>query len=247
MIEIVLLIVVGVITWLVASEGIWGAAQTFLCVLLAGLMAMNFFEPLANSIRGAVGDNYADIVALLGLFTGLVLALRMGTEQLAPSYIQVIPMLDTVGKWAFGAVTGYLTMAILLTALHTAPLPREFLGFKPEKNNFFSFAPDRQWLGFTQYVSEKPLSKAIFKDKFGNEDVVITHAFDSRYEKIGDPTKPFPNKFWPAFTIRYAMRRERIEGNQAATPAAQPVQQITTPGSAGQGAPGGGAATPPAF
>ncbi len=243
MIEIVLLIVVGVVTWLVASEGIWGAAQTFLCTLLAGLIAMNFFEPLANSLRGAVGDPYADIVALLGLFIGMTFALRLGTEQLAPRYIQVIPMLDTVGRWAFGAVTGYLTMAILLTALHTAPLPREFFGFKPERNNFFGSAPDRQWLGFTQYVSEKPLSRAILKDKFGNEEVIITHSFDGRYEKIGDPTKPFPNKFWPSFPIRYAMRRERLDNNQAASPAAQPIQVAPTP-SPGQGNPGAAPVNP---
>jgi hypothetical protein len=244
MIEIALLIVVGAITWLVASEGIWGAAQTFLCTLLAGLIAMNFFEPLANALRGAVGEPYADIVALLGLFVGLIFALRLGTEQLSPSYIQVIPMLDTVGRWVFGAITGYLTMAILLTALHTAPLPREFFGFKPEKNNFFGSAPDRQWLGFTQYVSEKPLSRAIFKDKFGNEDVIITHSFDGRYEKIGDPMKPFPNKFWPSFPIRYAMRRERMDNNQAAGPAAQPIQQVAPPSAPGQGTPGGAPVNP---
>jgi hypothetical protein len=243
-IEIVLLIVVGVVTWLVASEGIWGAAQTFLCTLLAGLVAMNFFEPLANSIRGLVGDNYADIVALLGLFTALVFALRMGTEQLSLSYIQVIPMLDTVGRWAFGAITGYLTMAILLTALHTAPLPREFLGFKPERNNFFNFAPDHQWLAFTQYVSEKPLSKAMFVDNADKR--IIVHAFDGRYEKIGDPTKPYPNRIWPSFPIRYAMRRERIDNNTAAAPASQPIQPVTTPSSPGQtaGSGGGGGVNP---
>ena len=244
MIEIASLIVVGVVTWLVASEGIWGAAQTFLCTLLAGLVAMNFFEPLANSLRGVVGDNYADIAALLGLFTAMVFALRMGTEQLSLSYIQVFPMLDTVGRWVFGAITGYLTMAILMTALHTAPLPREFLGFKPERNNFFNVAPDRQWLGFTQYVSEKPLSKAIFKDKFGNEDIVITNAFDGKYEKVGDPTKPYPNKFWPSFPIRYAMRRERIDNNQASAQSAQPVQQVAPTTSPGQGSPAGGAVNP---
>ena len=233
LIEIVLLIVVGVVTWLVASEGIWGAAQTFLCTLLAGLVAMNFFEPLAHAIRGLVGENYADIVALLGLFTGLVFALRMGTEQLAPSYIQVIPILDTIGKWGFGVITGYLTMAIFLTALHTAPLPRDFLGFKPERNNFFGNAPDRQWLGFMQHVSEKPLSKAIFKDKIGNQDIVVVHAFDGKYEKIGDPAKPYPNRVWPSFPIRYAQRRDRIDNQTANSAPAPPIQPITPP--SGQG------------
>ena len=107
-VEIACLIAVGVVTWMVASEGIWGAAQTFLCTLLAGLVAMNFFEPLANMLRSVIPENYCDIVALLGLFTGLLFGLRMGTEHLSPSYIQVIPMLDTVGRkrhgpWAFAS------------------------------------------------------------------------------------------------------------------------------------------------
>ena len=155
MIDIICLAVVGVITWFVATEGIWGAVQVFLCTLLAGLVAMNFFEPLAGQLRAVVPDKYCDIVALLGLFTGLTFALRMGTEYLSPSYIQVFLMLDTAGRWVVGAATGYLTMAFLLTAVHTAPLPREFLGFQAERANFFGSFPDRQWLGFVQYVSAK--------------------------------------------------------------------------------------------
>lgn len=64
MIDIACLAVVGVVVWCVSSEGIWGAAQTFLCVLLAGLLAMNFFEPLANLLDGTLGGmkSYSDII-----------------------------------------------------------------------------------------------------------------------------------------------------------------------------------------
>ena len=51
MIDIACLIVVGVVTWMVANEGIWGAVETFLCTLLAALIAMNLFEPLAVNSR----------------------------------------------------------------------------------------------------------------------------------------------------------------------------------------------------
>ena len=39
--------IIGVITWLLSTEGIWGAASTLLCVVISGLLAMNFFEPAA--------------------------------------------------------------------------------------------------------------------------------------------------------------------------------------------------------
>lgn len=255
MIEIACLIVIGVVTYMVANEGISNATQTFMATLLAGLIAMNYFEPLALRLRTFVPESYCDIVALLGLFIGLIFALRMGTEQLAPSYIQVIPAIDTAGRWVFGAATGYLTMAILLTSLHTAPLPREFMGFKPERNNFLGGAPDRQWLGFVQYISEKPFSTTV-RYASGNKngkDIFVANAFDGRYERVGDPMKPYsirdlsgrdvPQVIWPSFPIRYAMRRDRIALNLSAVTAPPPplpplAPTTPTPG----GAPSGGLA-----
>jgi hypothetical protein len=233
MIEIGCLIVVGVVTWMVASEGIYGAAQVFLSTLLAALVAMNFFEALAPKLRSFLPNPYCDFVALVGLFIALVFAFRMGSEQISPSYIQIIPTIDSIGRWVMGAATGYLTMAFLLTSLHTAPLPREFMGFKPERNNFFGAAPDRQWLGFVQYVSEKPLIR-LTSQKIGAKTVYVPHAFDGRYEKVGDPDRPYsvrdssgrdiPQVIWPSFPIRYAMRRDRLALNQSsAAPAPLPV------------------------
>ena len=224
-IDIACLVVVGIIVYCVSTEGMWGAVQTFLCVLLAALVAMNFFEPLAGFLDGIVPAyrNYMDVIALVGLFIGLTFALRMGSEHLTPVYIGLPSTLDQLGKWAFGALTGYLTMAFLLAALHTAPLSREFMGFKPERNNFFGMAPDRQWLGFVQYVTEKPFAKTIGQDPDTKQ--LIAHAFDGRYQLLGDKTAAYPNTIWPSFPIRYAMRRERLENNPAgggAAPAAVP-------------------------
>ena len=67
MIEISCAIVVGVVTYLVATEGIWGAAQTFLCTLLSALIAMNFFEPLAKQLQAFLPSQYCDFAALVGL------------------------------------------------------------------------------------------------------------------------------------------------------------------------------------
>lgn len=227
MIDIACLAVVGVVVWCVSTEGLWGAAHTFLCVLLSGLLAMNFFEPAAGFLDGMLGNykNYSDVIALVGLFTAFIFGLRLGTEHLCPTFIQLPNNFDQVGRWAFGALTGYLTMAILLTALHTAPFPREFMGFKPERANFFGMAPDRQWLGFTQYVTEKSFSKIIAQDRVTKE--LVTQAFDGKYELMGDPSQPYPNRIWPSFPIRYAMRRQQGSGassGPAPTPVAvQPV------------------------
>src|SRR5713226_7683227 len=165
--SLILVGIVAVVTWCVASEGVFGAGLTFLCVLFAGLLAMNFFEPVANMIDGGAGSitrDYADVVALLGLFIALTFVGRLATDNIAPTEIEYDARVYQAGRWLFALATGYTTMAILLTALHTAPLPRNFLGFSPERQNLFDIAaPDRQWLGFTQHISEKILGTgAIF-------------------------------------------------------------------------------------
>lgn len=210
-IDILLLAVVGVVTWCVASEGAWGAGMIFVCTLLAGLLAMNFFEPLANFLEGRISQSWScrwDIIALLGLFAGLTLLLRTATEYFAPKFMAVDNRVYDVLRWAFAGATGYTTMAILLTALHTAPLPREFAGFKAERRNFFEMAaPDRQWLGFTQYVSERAWPRGSGR------------VFDGPSGRIGTY-----EGIWPSFPIRYATRRQQYSTGTAS------VESGGTPG-----------------
>ncbi len=216
MIDVILLLIMGAVTWCVASEGARGAALTCLCVIFSGLLAMNFFEPLANFLQSSVaGGSWGvrwDIVALVGLFAGFVLGLREATDRISPTYVQIQGLLYEIVRWGAGLLTGYVTMAFLLTSLHTAPLPREFIGFRPERNNFLNVAaPDRQWLGFTQYVSEK-----IFRQGPGNR------IFDGPQLVVGDPKQPYPNRVWPSFPIRYAHRRQMLSAMGPAAAGGQP-------------------------
>lgn len=216
MIDLLLLAIVALVTWMVASEGPWGAGITLISVILAGLFAMNFFEPLAtflslNVLSSYTWQHYWDIISLLGLFSGAVFGLRAIGDKLFPTFAEVSPLVYQLFRWGFGLAAGYVTMAILLTALHTAPLPREFLGFAPERNNFFlAAAPDRQWLAFTQYVSEKSLRTL---DLAGNPRL-----FDgTRFERIpGDRDSLMVGSSFP---IKYAARRELYVTGGTATPA----------------------------
>lgn len=204
-INLLLLLIFGVVTWCVASEGAWGAGIVMLSVIFSGLLAMNFFESLAVALEGTLPSDYADVVALTGLFTGFVFLIRLGTERIAPTEIELPAPVYQAGRWGFAAVAGYVTMAFLLTALHTAPLPREFVGFRPERKNFLGItAPDRQWLGFTQHVSEK-----VFRNHVGGRPRV----FDGNLMKL--PGRK--DTIWPTFPIRYASRRARGAGEAGAT------------------------------
>ncbi|HUG17935.1 MAG TPA: CvpA family protein [Planctomycetaceae bacterium] len=207
-IDILLVVILGVVTWCVASEGLVGATQLCVIVILSGLLAMNFFEPLAGLLEAALpagAGKWADLVALLGLFGGLTFLLRLLAERIGPGFPDAPQLLYEAGRWSIALLTGYIAMAIVCTAVHTAPVSRNFWGFTPERANLFGvMAPDRQWLGFTQYVSEKSLSK------WGTPNI-----FDGPKTKLGNPGDPYNNEVWSSFPIRYATRRERFETSAA--------------------------------
>lgn len=214
-IDILLLLIFGGVTYCVAGEGAWGAAITAFCVILGGLFSMNFFEPICDSL---LGSNYywqarLDLIVLVGLFGAAVAGLRAGADYLSPSYISVHRMVHECARWGCGVLAGYVTMAFLLTALHTAPLGREFVGFKSERENFFGVAPDRHWLGFTQWTSEWVFSKW------------PKRIFDGP-EKIMGEQGAVTNTVWPSFPIRYASRREIGAGAAAAVSQAAGVKQV---------------------
>ncbi len=232
------LAVVGLVAWLLSQEGIFVAASTFLIVVVSGLVAMNFFEPatLYLQLLGPMVAEYADIIALVGIFAALVIGLRELTEYLAPVDIRVPDLMDTVGKWGFGAATGYVTMAFLLTALHTAPLPREFFDFRPETPTFFGIAPDRQWLAFTQYVSEHSLQNRVrFTDTSTGQPYDGPNIFDGLVRKVADS----PNTVWSSFPIRYATRRTMIARGEGVGGGPKPPPPPPPPAGVG-GAPAGG-------
>lgn len=234
MIEIILAAVVLGVTWLVASDGPHGAAITFVSVIISGLLAMNFFEPLALFLTNNIAGSYEwqhrwDVVALLGIFSGGVFAMRSLGERLLPTYAELNTLVYELARWGFSLATGYATMAILLTAMHVAPLPREFFGFAPEQKNFFQIAaPDRQWLGFTQYVSESSLKRVLP----GGAVPIFDGTAAPRI-----PEDPGTTQIWSSFPIRYAARREQFATGtgpaQHTDTAPAPPPAPTTPGADG--------------
>ncbi len=148
--DLVCLAVVAWVSFRVAEEGAWGAVVVFFSVLFAGLFAMNLFEPLAEWLairffRDEIWQSRGDVISLLGLFGGAVFALRVATERLAPARMPIPQPMEISVRWLAGVATGYLTLAVLLTSLHVAPLPRvvtqtevlEFGGFRADAPEFF--------------------------------------------------------------------------------------------------------------
>ena len=105
------------LTYALTSEGLWGSALMFFNVLFGGLIAFNFYEPLARLIDSTgIGWGFSDTLCMLGLFCVATVLLRMTTETIAPAQVRFPMPVYHMGRLVFGAGGAIVTMAVLLLA-----------------------------------------------------------------------------------------------------------------------------------
>jgi len=98
-VDILLAAVLGIVTWCVAAEGAWGAAAIFLAVLFSGLLAMNFFEPLADFLQANMASSWHqrwDVISLVGLFAMFDLAIDEALKDKGARPIEIAKALNAV-------------------------------------------------------------------------------------------------------------------------------------------------------
>jgi hypothetical protein len=174
------------------SDGLWSNAVRLINVITAGLLAMNFFEPLADWLEQSVSPSYTffwDFISLWGLFIIFSVIFRQLTDRLSTVKVKFLKVTDQIGSGILSLWIGWLMVCLVMTSLHTAPLAKNclFEGFVPEEKMVMGFAPDRQWLAFTQKMSEGPYERS-----------------------AGEKTMFDPHG---EFLPKYATRRATLEGN----------------------------------
>ena len=148
-------------------EGLFTATSLLVCVVLAGLVTFNFWEPLASLVESFVDrsfvQGYEDFVCLIGLFTVSLALLRGLTHSLNSKEIEFVPALNQIGGGMVGLVTGYLLSGFLVCALQTLPWQQNFLGFEPYQENELIvrrlLPPDRLWLALMHRAGNTCLSR----------------------------------------------------------------------------------------
>ncbi|QGJ71230.1 Hypothetical protein PBC10988_29340 [Planctomycetales bacterium 10988] len=167
-------------TALLALEGLWTAAIMFINTVIASMIAVMFFEPLAALLQSYAewGTFFWDVITLLGLFAISAFALRELTDRLAPKMVRLPELIDRVGGAIFGAMVGAFMVCFIASALQTAPLAPKFMfeGFKPNEPYLFGMAqPDSYWLSFMKMESNgafAPLTAAEGYEGFDSEGFV---------------------------------------------------------------------------
>lgn len=141
------------------NEGMWTNAIRLINVVTAALLAMNYFEPLAQWLDDwEPSYTYVwDFIAMWVLFAIFVAILREVTDRISHVKVKFIKIADRIGSGVLAAWVGWVMVCFTLMSMHTAPLDKNFLygGFLTgdEERMVLGLAPDRQLLGFMQKSS----------------------------------------------------------------------------------------------
>ena len=146
-----------------AREGLFTAVTMLVNVLVAGLIAFNFWEPVAGYLGSGSLKPYADILCLVLLFCVSLIGLRTITNNLNETQVEFPPVPQQIGGGIVGLLTGYLLSGFLICALETLPWGQHFLDFEPrtakESGLRAVMPPDRVWLAMMHRTSTHSLSR----------------------------------------------------------------------------------------
>lgn len=202
------------------NEGMWSNAITLVNVTLAGLIATNFFEPLARKFDGWVPDyTYLwDFLAIWGLFALSIGLLRGATDLISRHRVRFKMPVEHTGRVIFAIWVGWIMVGFTAFSFHLAPLgPSPFKGAfakKPDSACFMGMAPDRQWLAFAQKCSRGSLSRSHTK---GELPGYHPHAADKESgRRVFDPQSDL--------TIKYHNRRLNFDKGRKASGATGPMK-----------------------
>jgi hypothetical protein len=161
---VLVLLFVGVFAS-VMTQGLWSNTLTLINMILAALIATNYFEPLAGYFDSAEPSfTYVwDFIAIWLLFGLAMVALRAATDFLSPVKVRFFVPVEKAGGIIMALWIAWIAVCFATTTFHTAPLARNFLGgaFQktPDAKMFFGLQPDRLWLGWVHRESQGSLAR----------------------------------------------------------------------------------------
>jgi len=196
------------------NEGLWGNALTLLNVTVAGLIATNYFEPLAYFFEGNIPSYtyFCDFLALWALFVFVYGVLRTVTDLVARRKVRFRMPVEQGGRVFFALWAGWIMVGFTAMSLHLAPLPAAPFGgsFYPsnqppgESTTFLGLAPDRQWLAFVQTVSRGSLARGYDKGSAGGRWKYDPHPNDERFNLLAFDSRS-------EWILKYRDRRRTLE------------------------------------
>ena len=180
-------------------QGVWNIAITLINLILAMMIATNYFEPVATLIEGLGGASFTyllDFIVLWVLFAFAFGILRLFSDMLSKKAVKFNLPVEMAGRSILAIWCGYLVVCFTAFSMQMAPLNNvtPMGAFEtPTSSSFLGMAPDRQWLGFMQSRSRGALARGNFSNNIHPSDQGLN-------VETFDPHSEIP--------LRYRQRRE---------------------------------------
>jgi len=158
----ILLLSFVIVAGMSAKQGLWSSAINVINLTMAGVLATNYFEPLAR-LADPPGTNYMmDSIMLWAIFAVSYIVLRLITQMLSEHDVVFIKPVDIAGRAILGIWSGWIFTCFAAFAMLTAPIGSSPLGAwdRPDAKSFLFMSPEQQWLAFAQSRSLGALSNS---------------------------------------------------------------------------------------
>jgi uncharacterized membrane protein required for colicin V production len=182
-------VIMLIVTYAFWRQGVLAAFVTCCNILGAGMVAFNFFEPIAAELDPMVADSflhgYEDSICLILLFSLTLGFLRWITNAAIHTTIEYNRGIQQGGAVLFGLTAGYLISGFLICVAQTLPLGEHFMQFEaridpqsPGAKVRHVMPPDRTWLALMQRASDAAFSWGDPPDLFDSDG-----SFEMRYDR----------------------------------------------------------------
>ncbi len=152
---------------MLVREGIWNNLLTMMMILIGGMIAFGYFQPITRSLDSKTGGSYTyllDFLVIWFLFAITVGLLKVFGKMLSPKKVKFVEGFDLYGGIAIAVFTAYLITGMMLASMHSAPLvhnlfDNRFVMGETRKEVESSIAstsvimrPDLAWLGLMENI-----------------------------------------------------------------------------------------------
>jgi hypothetical protein len=163
-IDLFALLLIAGVAYAMLNEGIYGALIVLVLSVLAGVIALNFYGPVATALAAshvpfAAFDRYGQGVFFLLFYGGSLLGLRALFDHFLTEKVRFPVNIDRIGAAAIGLCTGVVTSGAFIFAAQMMPLNKDFLGYDRERA-VLGIAPDGTFLNLMAHISRQVLERS---------------------------------------------------------------------------------------
>jgi hypothetical protein len=148
---------------MMVREGLWNNTITFINILVSGLVAFSFYQPLSIYLDEMLEGEFTyalDFVTIWGLFVITMLVGRLLTGLASDTRLRFKNPIDPVGGPLVALLASWTLAAFVMATLHTSPMPKDAFGGGLLRSNddvasaSALMSPDLGWLRFVERVTK---------------------------------------------------------------------------------------------